>query len=94
MRDHAFVHSCFGILSSFEFRISSFPRSLRTINYQPTTINCSGPGLTRDPAGPNGTPSGPIGISFRVIRSKAGVCFNLIDDNHLHSCLSQKQSCC
>ena len=48
MLDHAFVHSVFGIHSSFEFRISSFSR-LQGLPSEPT----------RDQTGPNGTPFGP-----------------------------------
>ena len=56
MRDHAFVHSCFGIDSSCEFRISSFPQ-----------VHGSRPdpsGSARDPIGPSGTRKGPNGTPF------------------------------
>ena len=48
----AVLHSCFGVHSPFEFRVSSFPQTFRT---------------HEDPAGPMGTqpdPTGPIGTSL------------------------------
>ena len=43
MRDHAFVHSCFAILSSFVLRISSFTQVHRSL--------ADLPGTRRDPSG-------------------------------------------
>ena len=55
MLDHALVHSCFGIHSSFEFRISSFPGPDRS---PITTSAPSGP--ARDPMGHLRDPMGPL----------------------------------
>ena len=82
MLDHVFVHSVFGIQSSFEFRISSFSRSFRTINYQPTTINCSGPGLTRNPSGHKRHQTGLNGTDRGLNGTGKGRLFSPVADTH------------
>ena len=58
MSNHAFVHSVFGIHSSFEFRVSSFPQTFRTHGDPAGPVRTSlGPNGTQK--GPNGTPFGP-----------------------------------